>query len=66
MNKVDIGKMFEDMEPVAALAGEHVSSIGEAALVSIAVSLKRLADTHDGTASGLCVTETVFGRNAAS
>jgi hypothetical protein len=61
MNKIDISEMFERMEPEAARSGEHVSSVGEAALVSIAISLKRLADTHDGTAAGLCVTETVFG-----
>lgn len=30
--------------------------------LSIAISLKRIADTMDGTAAGLCVTETIFGR----
>lgn len=28
---------------------------------SIAISLKRIADTIDGTAAGLCVTETLLG-----
>lgn len=32
--------------------------------LSIAVSLKRIADTLDGTAAGVCVTETIFGRKA--
>ncbi len=35
----------------------------QAALESIAISLKRIADTMDGTSAGLCVTETIFGRN---
>lgn len=30
--------------------------------LSIAISLKRIADTMDGTAAGLCVTETIFGK----
>ena len=30
--------------------------------LSIAISLKRIADTLDGSAAGVCVTETIFGR----
>lgn len=44
-------------EPEARDAG----TLSEAALTSIAVSLKRIADTIDGTAGGLCVTETLLG-----
>jgi hypothetical protein len=36
----------------------------QAALTSIAVSLKRIADTLDGTTAGICVSQTIFaGRN---
>lgn len=31
--------------------------------LSIAISLKRIADVLDGTSVGLRVTETIFGRN---
>lgn len=37
---------------------EDVSAI---MLCSIAVSLKRIADTLDGTTAGVCVTDTIFG-----
>lgn len=37
------------------------TSLSEASVLSIAVSLKRMADTIDGTSSGLCVTETLLG-----
>lgn len=33
----------------------------ERVMLSIAISLKRIADTMDGTASGLCITETLIG-----
>jgi len=33
------------------------------ALASIAISLKRIADTLDGTAAGLNIAETIFGRS---
>ena len=39
-------------------AAEEQAVIG----YSIAISLKRIADTLDGTALGLDITETVFGR----
>jgi len=41
---IDIQRLFDDVEPVAAISGGHVGSVGEAALLSIAVSLKRIAD----------------------
>lgn len=37
----------------------------DAALYSIAISLKRIADTLGGTAAGLCVTETLLGGRRA-
>lgn len=33
----------------------------DGSLASIAISLKRIADTLDGTVAGICVTETIFG-----
>jgi hypothetical protein len=45
--KIDIMEMFEGMEGVAALAGDNVGSCGEAALLSMAVSFKRLADAAE-------------------
>lgn len=47
----DIGETFVRMEPEAAACGHHVRSVGEAALVSIAVSVKRIADAIDGDQS---------------
>lgn len=32
----------------------------QACNISIAISLKRIADTLDGTAAGICVTQTIF------
>lgn len=48
---------FEPEAKTGCASPEH------AALTSIAVSLKRIADTLDGTAAGVCVTETIFGGN---
>jgi hypothetical protein len=62
--KLDITEMFTDMEPVAlrSIMLERRTGWGEAALLSIAVSLKRIADTLDGTAAGVPVGRTIFGR----
>lgn len=50
------------LENFAILCGEADKeiSIRDAAAISIAVSLKRIADVLDGTALGLLVTETIF------
>lgn len=42
-------------------AKDGCASLTEAALISLAISMKRIADTMDGTASGLCITETLIG-----
>ena len=34
------------------------------ALASIAITLKRLADTHDGTAANIPIDDTIFGGKA--
>lgn len=39
-------------------------SVQEAALLSLAVSMKRIADTMDGSATGICITETLIGGRA--
>jgi hypothetical protein len=36
-------------------------TVMETLALSQAISLKRIADTMDGTASGLCITETLIG-----
>lgn len=41
--------------------GNYGASPEHGALLSIAISLKRIADVLDGTAAGLCVTETLLG-----
>jgi hypothetical protein len=51
----------ELLEPVAITGPDGPQA---AALVSIAVSLKRIADTMDGTATGICITETLIGGQA--
>lgn len=43
--KVDIGEIVGALEPAGQQCGAHVQSLGEAAQISIAVSLKRIADT---------------------
>lgn len=43
-----------------ALPPSEYDGSGNGALVSIAISLKRIADVLDGTAVGICVTETIF------
>lgn len=45
----EITALLARMEPEADQCGDLVSSIGEAALISIAVSLKRLADGVEGS-----------------
>jgi hypothetical protein len=58
---VEIVSLDGKLEPEAKNeTGRH-----DAALISIAVSLKRIADTMDGTASGVCVNDTIFGRRRA-
>jgi hypothetical protein len=52
-------RLHKALEPEAETAVDP----HHAALASIAVSLKQIADVLDGTAVGLCVTETIFGRN---
>lgn len=47
------------LEPEADMAMQSAESCS---LRSIAISLKRIADTLDGTAAGICVTQTIFGR----
>lgn len=49
---------LQDAIEFVAVSGADTSQI---ALMSIAVSLKRIADTLDGTAAGICVTETLLG-----
>lgn len=44
----EITELLTRLEPEADRCGDVVSSLGEAALISIAVSLKRLADLMDG------------------
>lgn len=46
---VMVRELLTNMEPVADLCGHHVGSVGEAALLSLAVSLKRIADSLEGT-----------------
>jgi hypothetical protein len=50
------------IEEVAFDAGASTpeAPIGEVAMLSIAISLKRIADVLDGTTLGLCATETIF------
>lgn len=57
----------EALEPLAAqaLADEPELETVEVASISIAISLKRIADTLDGTAAGICVTETTCGGRRA-
>lgn len=61
MSETEIVSLDGKLEPEA----KHETSRHDAALLSIAVSLKRIADTMDGTASGVCVTNTIFGRRRA-
>ena len=54
------------MSEPSLLAGKlepEMSGFGyeSAALYSIAISLKRIADVLDGTSAGICVTETLLG-----
>jgi hypothetical protein len=43
---------------------EGMASLSEAALISLAISMKRIADTMDGTATGICISETLIGGQA--
>lgn len=45
----EITALLARMEPEADQCGDVVSSLGEAALISMAVSLKRLADMVEGS-----------------
>ena len=47
--KVEVRELLIGMESVAENSGRHVGSVGEAALLSIAVSMKRIADALEGT-----------------
>lgn len=49
------------LEAGAAAEGDTRNPPSEAIQLSIAISLKRIADTLDGTAAGICVTETTCG-----
>ena len=51
---------YAQLEP-EAVTGKWGSEL--ATQLSIAISLKRIADTFDGTAAGLNVHETIFGQH---
>lgn len=59
--------VYQSLEPaaIAAVEGSLETMGAEAAAalanLSTAISLKRIADTIDGTAAGLCVTENLLG-----
>jgi hypothetical protein len=46
-----------EREAVECLGTENVETI----YLSVAISLKRIADLLDGTTTGICVTETLLG-----
>jgi hypothetical protein len=52
--------MMAQMEPLAVAACDE----NFVSLASIAISLKRIADTMDGSATGICITETLIGGQA--
>lgn len=57
MTDAEIDTLHAALEPQALPMGNY--EVG--ATLSIAISLKRIADVLDGTAAGLCVTETLLG-----
>lgn len=54
----DFDKLLASLEPAATKGESEWSNVAH---LSIAISLKRIADTLDGTASGICVSQTIFG-----
>lgn len=52
--------MAQDLEPEAAKM-QPANESDARSLRSIAISLKRIADTLDGSAAGLNINETMFG-----
>ena len=55
--------MSDDPNPLAGKLEPETACFWDnsAALYSIAISLKRIADVLDGTSAGICVTETLLG-----
>lgn len=53
-----VSRKYGDKVPETFPANIENAMIG----YSIAISLKRIADVLDGTSTGMCVTETIFGR----
>jgi hypothetical protein len=57
-NDVEFDHIALAQDILAALPTDAVQPVGD--LASIADSLKRIADTLDGTAAGICINETIF------